>query len=522
MFGIHNLKPEHTEMIADGVYITTVNSRSTSVTYISTLLDSLSNALFISLQSWESLTQTCSATQKQHLKHKLNKKQSSCYFVKNKYTPSLANIKTDMARVNIENNRTLIINCPASILLTNSEADCKSFLFHLKKLASKKNLVCMVIIHGEESHNINNRLMHVPSLFLGVSNLFRVEALHFTYHINYWISSQAISSAYEYDLTLNERGELTVTDDSQKQQVQQTAANDNAIMYISKYALDTNQIPTTDMRVFDDNEQLFNAVQNLSDASIIFSLNQQTEVRTIAIQCYQLRRNFGKRFKLIIREMQQCLRYSDEMLLSHAGINLIVPSSVAYSRFLSMIATCQGQEISRNLPHSLESLLQFDTSVNIKGYVKNPRFVEHCQFLIRQFEHTKVHFALIKLTLLPGIDASACLSMCHIKRDGDLITACKNTLYLVINSVRGHDIDIALKNIFKLPITDIFQSHTLYESIHSVESQLPHILNEAISIEMDVKKLIDPLSSDPAKNNEQVKSPMKYASHAPLEFNHEH
>lgn len=522
MFGIHNLKPEHTETIADGVYITTVNSRSTSVIYISTLLNSLSSALFISLQSWESFTQTCSVHQKQQLKHKLNKKQSSCYFVKNTYTPSLSNIKTDMARVDVENGQTLIINCPASILLTNSATDCKSFLFHLKKLASKKNLVCMVIIHGEESHTINNRLMHIPSLFLGVSNLFRVEEMHFSYHINYWISSRSISSAYEYYLTLNEQGELTVADNNQKQQTQQSAASDNHLIYISKHALNANQTPATNMRIFENNENLFNTVQNLSDASVIFSLNQQTEVRTIAIKCYQLRKKFGKRFKLIIREMQQCLRYSDEMLLSHAGINLIVPSSVAYSRFLSMIATCQGQEISRNLPHSLESLLQFDTSVNIKGYVENLRFVEHCQFLTRQFEHTKVHFALIKLTLLPGINANACLSMCHIKRDGDLITACKNALYLVINSVRGHDIDIAMKNIFKLPITDIFQSHTIYESIHSIESQLPHILSEAISIEMDVTKLTDALSVAPAKNNEQEKSPIKYASHAPLEFNHEY
>lgn len=517
MFGIHHLSPKHQVTASSGVYITTSRSGDASINYLKTLLQSTSKSLFISLETLPSLFKNI----EQHLKIELKgvlQSHQSFFISKNKSHLNLDKLTKDLRRCQFNDQKNVILYLSDRTIFSSKNKDIVIFFKELNKISRVHNLSIQILCFSEEIHNLNHWLMDNPQFFFGISSLYKVDTTQYIYQVHYWLSQGEISTNYEYDVIQMENGEFSVDLNAIKTQSNETIAlHDDHFIYISENAIDSNQNSEQTMFKYIDNQALFDGIDKINTGTIVLSLNQQSEVHNIALQTYRLRRQFGFEFKVVIREMQQCLRYSDETFLSRSGINLIIPSSVRYPRFLSMLETLQKQEVTCQIPNTIDDLLALDTTITYdqKGYVNNHRFVNRCHQLIQQYEKTSLKFALVKLSLIPGIDLTSCLSMCHIKRDGDLITACNDALYVLLSSVRENDVQIALNHIFHLPIVDMFQSNTIYTTIGRIKSQLPEIITTAVVIDESTKNQAGSLFTTQSEENENE---IAYATHNPLEF----
>lgn len=80
------------------------------------------------------------------------------------------------------------------------------------------------------------------------------------------------------------------------------------------------------------------------------------------------------------------------------------------------------------------------------------------------------------------------MSLCHIKRDGDIITASNDCLYLLLPSVRQVDINTALNHIFKLPVYNLFKNITIFTTISDIQNQLTDIVTKATIIDEETLK----------------------------------
>lgn len=522
MFGIHQLPKKHTATNTSGIYLTTLASQENAQNYLLTLLNKNKKINFISFQSIPDFFNLLTSERKKEFKSSFSKRRT--YFIsQEKRQLSADKFLLDIKRISFKKGDNVVLNIPDYIFLTVRSQIKTTFFQFLNQMAEKNNICFFIVSHGQESYRVNNWVMETPEYFLGLSSLHKVEHHKYIYQIQYWIADAQVSNSLDYDVILNEQDEFAVdANDNELEQLENTYTNflyDGELIYIAQSAIDVNQTGNTHLSIFASNNELFDTINNLSQGVVILSINQQADVHHIAVQCYRLRRKYGQHFKIILREMQQCLRYSDETFLSYAGINLIIPASVRYARFLTIVESMQKQQTTCNIPSSVDELLSMESDIkySLKGYVNNQRFVSRCQQLIDQYETSQLQFALIRLALLPGLDIQSCLSMCNIKRDGDLVTACNDAIYVLLSSVRENDIQIALKHIFKLPVADIFQNTTIYATTGRVQMQLPDILSHAFEVDIQSTQTTP---QNPAEFSNETNSAeaFTFAVHKPLRF----
>ena len=212
--------------------------------------------------------------------------------------------------------------------------------------------------------------------------------------------------------------------------------------------------------------------------------------------------------------MKSCLRYSDEMYLLQSGINLIVHIGTRFSSMLNAIEILRGQILTRSLPSTTEELLNFSfETTETKGYINNEFFVNYIKETLKNNDVVKTEYALIKLELLPNIKPHSYLSMCNIKREGDVMTVCQGAIYLFLQGIRMSDLPIALNHIFSLPVRDIFLSQISFTTIGRVENELPNVLYHSINIDEELT-----LTDNGTFVSSDSSTQLILAQHKPLEF----
>ena len=171
--------------------------------------------------------------------------------------------------------------------------------------------------------------------------------------------------------------------------------------------------------------------------------------------------------------MSASLRYSDERLLLACGANLIVPHVAPLSRFLTMLEGIQGQRFSRHVPADIDALLAGLRPLQLKGYMRPEPF-------------SRAVLSLMGNTLLPedgkgvmvalrpatGLRAEQAMTLCHLRRFGDVMTVVQGRLVLFLSTCRINDLDTALKFIFRLPVDEAFSNRVVWHRDVDIISEI--------------------------------------------------
>ncbi|MGP8306559.1 cellulose biosynthesis protein BcsE [Vibrio sp. YIC-376] len=418
------------------------------------------------------------------------------YFLnKDKYKnqPNAIKLFEDIHRINIDS-----MECSQFILLINESMlsnftaqEIETFLYNIKHFAGKKGLCVTLCLYGHFGMvELESKLLTINQAIAGLTTMTSLDEYRFRYLVRFWLNKYGVTAGEEYVLTHNEQHKLQATRYKKAQDSDKVESKpDSHICYITKPALIQSINTPKGMLVADNNQHLLTMIDNPQAATFIFSCTNPGEVKELAINCYQLRVNFGSQLKIVIRETQQCLRYTDEKLLLRAGVNLIVPYQVPYIRFMTQVEAIQGHILSRTLPASLDTLLKYSLRFESKGYLQNTEFVKYCSNIITRSVYSNVDFSLVRLSLLPGMSAEECLRLCHIRRDGDVVTATNNALYVLFSAIRKTDIDTAINNIFEFPVRDLFHSTVTLDTKESIETAMNNIIESKIEIPKDVSSL---------------------------------
>jgi len=521
MFGINNLSTKHHAQNPSGLYVTTAINYNISILYLNTLLQSKAKNTFVSFAPLAIILEELETPLKNKIQNVFQKQ--TCFFL-NQYSAnkSLDKLSKDINNIQFKKNDSVVFYIPDQTILLSEHKSRIQFFKNINKLAKLKKLTISMVLFGSEYQILNRWLMEHPDLFFGVSAIHKTDSTQYIYQINYWISQGEVTANHEYEITPQSDKTLSTTIiPIHNQQNLQVDINDQHTIHIVESAIEPTQKITESMTSYTTNQVLFEEITQAHTCIIVLSIYQHQEVHDIATGIYQLRRKFGLKFKLVLREMKQCIRYSDEVFLSKIGVNLILAPNISFSRMMNMLETLQRQETKAVTPNSVDELMYLENTsrYSYKGYMDTEEFIHRCNRLIERHEQTKIQYALIKLDLLPGIEMDSCLSMCNIKRDGDIITACSSALYLLLSSVRENDIQPTLSHIFKLPIADMFRSNTTYTTPHRIKSELPEIRLQAVKINKDTASLTTtPALFTTGSENKKMYKAFSYATHKPLEL----
>lgn len=385
---------------------------------------------------------------------------------------ALMNLMEDLSRTLVNKPRLLIFYTAFSTWEKLSSAELNRWLREMQKWLTVRKSTLLIITSGAGLNALRSDLQTRYRHLEGLSHL-EWQQDSWNYRINWWCNKSGMLADRALRLTLHDEAFIQINETDHNTPL---TLNDENEYLAEKSALEGAPPLSSAWTLFEDNSQLASRAQQASAATIIFTLSHNDQVATLAGDIHGLRRTRGSALKIVVREMQTALRYSDERLLLACGVNAIVPFNATLSRFLTAIEGLQGQHYNRHVPADLSILLKSMQPLQEKGYLPLEHF---CRSVKRLIDNTMLpengKGLLIALRPVPELSPVQALTLCKPRRYGDLITRIEDRLYLFLSSCRYNDLDTALHYIFHLPHDEIFTNRMVWFEDLQILSEIRQI-----------------------------------------------
>lgn len=389
---------------------------------------------------------------------------------------ALLQLPEDLTRILNPRESLLILFSPASFWENIEKETLTRWTTNITPWLTQRRCTLLVICHGNGANNIRKIFIAQHRQLWGLASLRWLQD-QYRYDVAYWCNQNGVSASLDTVIQHDEQGWRI---EEEKPRTLQPR-NDDFLYLAHADVLEGAPPLSENWSLFSSNKALADAAYAAQAATLIFSLKQNDQIDELAHLVHGLRRQRGNALKLVIRENAPCLRFSDERLLLACGANLIIPYNAPLSRSLTMIESVQGQVFPRHVPADINVLLQAMRPLNMKGYIPHSRF---CETMLALMSNTLLpedsKGLLIALRPVPGLKVRQALTLCHIRRFGDLVTLDDERMTLFLSSCRLNDLDVALRHIFPLPVDEVFSNRQVWHQdkliiaeIHQMQQNRP-------------------------------------------------
>lgn len=372
---------------------------------------------------------------------------------------ALLDLPEDLARTLSAKPQLILFNNHFSFLEKLSPAELIAWIKKINHTLAARNCCLLIITSGSGVNNLRQSLLSTFRQLNGLAHLEYQQDI-WNYRISWWCHDRRLMADRALRLTFQPAGFMAVNESEQNTPL---TLNDEAICIAEKQVLEGAPPLSSHWQLFDSNELVASRAQQADSATVIFCLSHNEQIRTLAQAIHGLRRARGAGLKIIVREMQTSLRYSDERLLLACGVNAIVPFGAPMSRFLTTLESLQGQRYNRHVPADLNALLQSLQPMQLRGFLPLDQF---CEAVTQLASNTLLpengKGLLVALRPVPELKPEQALTLCKPRRYGDLVTLLGDRLYLFLSSCRYNDLDTALKFIFRLPHDELFSNRLVW------------------------------------------------------------
>lgn len=372
---------------------------------------------------------------------------------------ALLSLTEDLSRTLANKPRFLLFYTGFSTWDKISPTELNSWLKEMQKWLATRKSTLLIITCGSGINTLRNDLQTRYRHLEGLSHL-EWQQDSWNYRVNWWCNKSGMLADRELRLSLLDESFIQINDAEQNTPL---TLNDEHLYLAEKSVLEGAPPLSSAWTLFDDNSQLTSRALQASAATVIFNLQHNDQIGTLAGDIHSLRRTRGSGLKIVVREMETALRYSDERLLLACGVNAIVPFNATMSRFLTTLEGLKGQRYNRHVPADLDILLKSMQPLQEKGYLPPEHF---CRSVTRLINNTMLpengKGLLVALRPVPQLSPDQALLQCKPRRYGDLVTRIGDRLYLFLSSCRYTDLDTALKYIFRLPHDEIFTNRLVW------------------------------------------------------------
>ncbi|MFI4939480.1 MAG: cellulose biosynthesis protein BcsE [Burkholderiales bacterium] len=296
-----------------------------------------------------------------------------------------------------------------------------------------------------------------------------------SWEIFHWFEGSGVVAGKTFPIRRNDSARLEVqtTETMAADAVAAAApAADEAQVWAMRSAFLPQEIVNASWQIIDRMDDLPANASGSVAATMVIAFTQKTDFRQLARCVFDLRKRCGGRLKIVIREMDSRLRYSQETLAVRLGANLVACAEISYSRLLNLIMMLQGQVFPFSLPDTYEQALAEAHPDQEQGYLTPTEF---CRAASATLEHSHilgVQNVLLRLPLAYGLLPLDALRYCNIKRPGDLCSSDEKSVYLFLFACREADVDAALDRLFGLPVSDLFSEVALFLSEYGIREAL--------------------------------------------------
>ncbi|CAI2514568.1 cellulose biosynthesis protein BcsE [Serratia proteamaculans] len=389
---------------------------------------------------------------------------------------ALTHFSDDLMRALKPQNRLLILLAHASLWQTFTSEELRDWTRTTGAWLCRQGCTLLILSHGSGVNKLKGQLSAQHRILNGLSSL-QWQQDSAQYLVNWWSTENGINANQLLTLYVGEHG--WQGDDDNKPSP--TAIRSDEGLYLAQQSILEGAPPlSANWQLLENNALLAQHGMLTLSATLIFALYQSDEIDALAHQIHSLRRQRGNGLKIVVREMSASLRYSDERLLLACGANLIVPHVAPLSRFLTMLEGIQGQRFSRHVPADIDTLLAGLRPLQLKGYMRPEDF---SQAVISLMGNTLLpedgKGVMVALRPAPGLRAEQAMTLCFLRRFGDVMTVVQGRLVLFLSTCRINDLDTALKFIFRLPVDEAFSNRVVWHQDVDIISEIKRLAHNA-------------------------------------------
>ena len=421
---------------------------------------------------------------------------------------ALWHLGDDLMRALKPRNRLLILVAHASLWQTFTGEELRAWAGHIGKWLRRQQCTLIILSHGSGVNKLKGQLSAEHRILNGLASL-QWQQDSAQYLVNWWSTANGINANQLFTLYNGAQGWQGEDDNNKPSPTAER--NDEGLCLAEQRILEGAPPLSANWQLFEDNTQLMQHGMLTIAATLIFALYQSDEIDELAHQIHSLRRNRGDGLKIVVREMSASLRYSDERLLLACGANLIVPHVAPLSSFLTMLEGIQGQRLSRHVPADIDALLTGLRPLPLKGYMPLEDF---SKAVISLMENTLLpedgKGVMVALRPAPGLSARQAITLCHLRRFGDVMTVAQNRLFLFLSTCRINDLETALKFIFRLPVSEAFSNRVVWHQDVDITAKI-RLLAQHVEFSLpaakpapDTAKTAAPLTEEQAERREPV------------------
>lgn len=366
-------------------------------------------------------------------------------------TSVLTSLTADLQRIGIAQGSQLVLMLPADQLENFDTAALQRWCQRTRQWLLKHECTLLVLCSGQ-APALHEKLLGLNEQLSGLAQLYRQDGgIH--YQLNFWHSELGVSAAQAFDLDVGDSG--FALSEAQLASAVQARTDDQRIYLTQRLVLEGVAPLSEQWRLFEHREDLLAQAKHSRAASVIVALESNGEVEPLARQLHELREHCGVALKIIVREMEPCLRYRDERLLLACGANLIVPANTQFANFLSLVDNAQGQLWRYRQTPDFQSLFERLRPPAQRGFLPPQEFITLLDQVYGGASGELAH-QLLRLRPRGDLNIDQYLNQIILRRFGDVACVLDGFFYLFLFACRGDGLEPALGNICRLPWRDLF------------------------------------------------------------------
>jgi cellulose biosynthesis protein BcsE len=214
---------------------------------------------------------------------------------------------------------------------------------------------------------------------------------------------------------------------------------------------------------------------------------------------YQLRSQHGPSLKIVVRETQDKLRSNLEQALLCLGANTVVYREVGFARLQRLLDDMRDETFVRELPGDYAQARAGFMPDALRGYLPTAAFCDSVEAMLARTSGFGLQHSFLRLSMQPHVAHLDAIQSCVALRDGDVLSADHNALYVFMFACSEADIDPALARLFTIPPSELFAAQTLYTSVDGMRSALRALREEVRKGVPDYGDHIRPQTAPPTR-----------------------
>ena len=363
--------------------------------------------------------------------------------------------------------RSLVILDGAECLLGGTERDAR-VLARLRNWAEETRGVALLVCRSDAALACLLNRSHQLAGLAGI----QADGLQARWSVFHWGSASGMVGAQSFELEFTGDTTLAVVDAQALAATGHEPAKDEHLTMVARPAVQATELAPVDWIICDDVPSLTLRSATAVAATIVLPFTSSMGFDRLAHAVYTVRKNCGRQLKIVVREINLRLRYSQEALIMRLGANMVIPAEVGFARLRGLLDVVQHQVYMHRLPPSFEEAMRERAPKLAHGYLAPHAFTRAVLAVMTTSNRLGLQDILVCLPLGHGLRPLDALRYCAISREGDLCTADDAHLYLLLHACREADIGLTLERLFKLPVGEFFTSETNYMAPKQITAAL--------------------------------------------------